>query len=235
VNSTNFDFFDELNSRYNLDLKYPEDNIPVENVSVFVYTTDSLNKDILVSQVKSKSDGTYKLDLDMGKNYSLVVKNYGFFDKKISISTKAIDCTDTILVGITSINYIPEITVRVNVYYEHDKSRLTSDAKMTIDTAFMPLFDLIPNAIIEIGSHTDSTGSDSYNMKLSQRRSESVVNYLVGKGMSVDRLVAKGYGESVPIAPNSNPDGTDNPANRQLNRRTELRIVGEISSFYINE
>jgi outer membrane protein OmpA-like peptidoglycan-associated protein len=97
------------------------------------------------------------------------------------------------------------------------------------------LFDLIPNAIIEIGSHTDSTGTDEYNVKLSQRRSESVVNYLADKGISIDRLIAKGYGESRPIAPNTNPDGTDNPENRQLNRRTELKIVGEISSFYIDE
>lgn len=235
VNSTNYDFFDDLNERYHLNIPYPEDNIPLSGVPVFVYTSDSLNRDILVAQTKSKDDGTFNLDLDMGKDYSLVVKNYGYFDKKLRVTTKAIDCNDTISVGITSINYIPEITVRVNVYYEHDKSRLTQEAIATIDTSFLPFFDLLPNAIIEIGSHTDSTGTDSYNLKLSQRRSESVVNYLIQKGISIDRLVAKGYGESIPLVPNSNPDGSDNPANRQLNRRTELRIVGEISSFYFDE
>jgi OOP family OmpA-OmpF porin len=235
VNSTNYDFFDDLNERYHLDIPYPEDNIPLSGVPVFAYTADSANKDILVAQTKTNTNGTFNLNLDMGKDYSVVVKNYGYFDKKLRVSTKAIDCTDTISLGITSINYIPAITVRVNVYYEHDKSRLTPEAMKTMDTAFLPFFDLLPNAIIEIGSHTDSTGSDSYNMKLSQRRSESVVHYLVDKGISIDRLVAKGYGESMPLVPNSNPDGTDNPANRQLNRRTELRIVGEISSFYFEE
>jgi outer membrane protein OmpA-like peptidoglycan-associated protein len=61
------------------------------------------------------------------------------------------------------------------------------------------------------------------------------VNYLVQKGISPDRLVAHGYGESMPIAPNTNPDGSDNPEGRQLNRRTEMRIVGEISTFYLDE
>ncbi len=235
VNSTNYDFFREVNSRYRLDLEYPKDNIPVEGVPIFVYSGDSIRNELLVSQTKSKKDGSFSLELDMGKDYSLIVKNYGFFDKKLKISTKAIDCTDTIMVGITPVNYIPEITVRVNVYYEHDKSKLLPKGERTLDTALLPLFDLLPNAIVEIGSHTDSTGTDSYNMKLSQRRSESVVNYLVSKGISIDRLIAKGYGESRPIAPNTNPDGTDNPENRALNRRTELKIVGQISSFYHEE
>lgn len=235
VNQTSYDFFDELNERYHLGLEYPEDGKPVEGVSVFVYHSDSVQDEVLVSQTKTNKEGIYDLELDAGKDYSVIVKNYGLFDKRIRISTKGVNCLDTLNIGLSSINYIPEITVRVNVYYGHDKSKLTKQAQRTIDTAFMPLFDLIPNAIIEIGSHTDSTGSDSYNIKLSQRRSESVVNYLVDKGISMDRLIAKGYGESRPIAPNTNPDGTDNPHNRQLNRRTELKIVGEISSFYIDE
>ncbi|MBN1116459.1 MAG: OmpA family protein [Bacteroidales bacterium] len=235
INSTNYDFYDELNERYNLGLEYPEDNQPVGGVSVFVYDVDSTNNEVLVAQTKTKDDGSYKLMLDMHKNYSVIVKNFGFFDRRLRLSTKNIKCADTINLGITAVNKLPEITVRVNVYYEHDKSRLTKEARLTIDTVFMPLFDLFPNAIIEIGSHTDSTGTDEYNIRLSQRRSESVVNYLAGKGVSVDRLVAKGYGESRPIAPNTNPDGSDNPVNRQLNRRTELKVVGEVSSFYIDE
>jgi outer membrane protein OmpA-like peptidoglycan-associated protein len=99
----------------------------------------------------------------------------------------------------------------------------------------MPLFDLFPNAVVEIGSHTDSTGTDSYNMKLSQRRSESVVSYLISKGIPTERLVAKGYGMRLPIAPNTNPDGSDNPEGRQLNRRTVMKIIGETNNFYKDE
>ena len=76
-----------------------------------------------------------------------------------------------------------------------------------------------------MGSHTDSIASDAYNIQLSQRRAESTVNYLIQKGIDPNRLVAKGYGESKPIARNTNPDGSDNPEGRQRNRRTEFKIL----------
>jgi len=78
-----------------------------------------------------------------------------------------------------------------------------------------------PGIRIELGSHTDSKGSDAYNMKLSQQRSESVVNYLIGKGIAASRLEAKGYGETVAIASNDTDDG------RQQNRRTEFKILSK--------
>jgi outer membrane protein OmpA-like peptidoglycan-associated protein len=82
-----------------------------------------------------------------------------------------------------------------------------------------------PEIKIEMGSHTDSAASNEYNIALSQRRAESTVAYLIRKGIATERLVAKGYGEEVPIARNTNPDGTDNPEGRQRNRRTEFRIL----------
>jgi outer membrane protein OmpA-like peptidoglycan-associated protein len=72
---------------------------------------------------------------------------------------------------------------------------------------------------IEISSHTDDKGSDDYNMKLSQMRAQSVVDFLIEKGIAKERLTAKGYGETVPIAPNDTDEG------RQLNRRTEFKIL----------
>ena len=85
-----------------------------------------------------------------------------------------------------------------------------------------------PELIIELSSHTDSIGSDSYNITLSQKRAESVVRYLISKNIEKVRLVAKGYGETRHIAPNSNPDRTDNPEGRQLNRRTEFAVIGKL-------
>ena len=81
-----------------------------------------------------------------------------------------------------------------------------------------------------MGSHTDSVDDEAYNQRLSQRRAEATVNYLVRKGIVPERLVAKGYGESKPIALNTNPNGTDNPEGRQRNRRTEFKIL-EIGPF----
>jgi len=78
---------------------------------------------------------------------------------------------------------------------------------------------------LEIGAHTDSKGTEAYNLKLSDARAKSVVDYLLGKGIAVDRLESKGYGESKPIAENANADGSDNPDGRQKNRRTEFKII----------
>lgn len=234
INQTNYDIYDDLNERYNLKLDYPEDNLPMADVPIDVYLKNENDEQVLYTQTKSDSKGKYSLNLDVDKNYVIIVKNYGFFDKKRSLTASPDNCFDTIKIGTTRINYLPEITVRVNVYYDHNKSRLSTQATSTIDS-LLPLFDLFPNAVIEIGSHTDNTGADNYNIKLSQRRSESVVGYLLKKGIIKNRLVAKGYGESQPIVPNTNPDGSDNPENRQLNRRTELKIVGVIDDFDMDE
>jgi len=72
---------------------------------------------------------------------------------------------------------------------------------------------------VELGGHTDSDGTDDYNQKLSQARTQSVVDYLTDAGVAENRLVAKGYGEKEPIAPN------DTKENKQLNRRTEFKVL----------
>ncbi|MDC1188768.1 OmpA family protein [Flavobacteriales bacterium] len=115
-----------------------------------------------------------------------------------------------------------------NIYYEYDKFALLDSSKTVIDTTMFKILTDNPDIIIEIGSHTDAIGSDAYNQKLSQKRAQSVVNYLIGKGIARKRLQAKGYGEKEPIAANKNADGSDNPEGRQMNRRTEFRVIGKI-------
>jgi OmpA-OmpF porin, OOP family len=235
-NAVNYDFYDLLNAKYHLGLKYPENNSTLADVPVELYLTgEKENDEILISKTTTSNKGNYNFELERNKNYKILVKNYGYFEKKVSVNTINSDCSDTIAMGATSINYLPRINIQVNIYYAFDKYKLSDTARQTIDTMLMPLFDLFPNGIIEIGSHTDSAGTDQYNIKLSQRRSESVVSYLISKGISSERLVAKGYGMRIPIAPNTNKDGSDNPPGRQLNRRTEIKIVGEITTFNNDE
>jgi outer membrane protein OmpA-like peptidoglycan-associated protein len=71
---------------------------------------------------------------------------------------------------------------------------------------------------IEVGGHTDSDGDDVHNQKLSENRAKSVVDYLLNKGISKERLSHKGYGETKPVAPN------DTPQNKAKNRRTEVKV-----------
>jgi outer membrane protein OmpA-like peptidoglycan-associated protein len=98
--------------------------------------------------------------------------------------------------------------------------------KATIKPVSFPLLDDVAQAMkdnpkikVEVQGHTDSVGNDNYNLKLSQSRAESVRNYLIKKGISSDRMVAKGYGENVPIADNRTKEGRDQ------NRRVEFVIT----------
>jgi outer membrane protein OmpA-like peptidoglycan-associated protein len=76
-----------------------------------------------------------------------------------------------------------------------------------------------PGLKIEISGHTDHKGDAKYNLNLSQKRAESVLNYLVQQGISASRLTAKGYGDTQPVAPN------DTEENRSRNRRIELKVI----------
>ena len=111
-----------------------------------------------------------------------------------------------------------------NIYYDFARWDITTLAAIELDKMVDILNDN-PDIVIELSSHTDSVDTESYNLRLSQRRAESAVNYIVEAGVDRSRLIAKGYGESQPIARNTNPDGTDNPEGRARNRRTEFKVV----------
>lgn len=78
---------------------------------------------------------------------------------------------------------------------------------------------------MELSSHTDSKGSDSYNLELSQKRADKAVEYVVSKGVDRAKIIAKGYGETQPVAANELPNGKDNPEGRAKNRRTEFKVI----------
>lgn len=109
------------------------------------------------------------------------------------------------------------------ILYELNSARLTSESKTIIDEHLLKLMKEKPGLRIEIMSHTDSRGNDA-NMSLSQQRAQSVVNYLVGNGISRNRLVAKGYGET--RLKNRCANGVQcSESEHHANRRTEFRII----------
>ncbi|MGD8778726.1 MAG: OmpA family protein [Ignavibacteria bacterium] len=110
-------------------------------------------------------------------------------------------------------------TIRLNnIFFEFNKSELLPDSFEELDRVYTFLNDN-PTVEIELGGHTDNVGSDEYNKSLSQKRAESVKNYLVGKGIDAAKLVAKGYGETKPIETNDEDWG------REKNRRVEFTIL----------
>ncbi len=104
------------------------------------------------------------------------------------------------------------------VNFDFDSSALTTTAKNNLDKLAQVLVNN-PDTNINIYGHTDSKGTDSYNMSLSERRANSVKTYLVGKGIASSRLFAKGEGEAMPVASN------DTDAGRAKNRRVEFAIT----------
>jgi outer membrane protein OmpA-like peptidoglycan-associated protein len=114
-----------------------------------------------------------------------------------------------------------------NIYYDFNKSTLRDESIATLDQ-LISMLNENKDMRIEIGSHTDSKGTDSYNQKLSEARARSVISFLISKGIDAARLEAKGYGESKPVAENTNADGSDNPDGRQKNRRTEFKILSKL-------
>ena len=121
-----------------------------------------------------------------------------------------------------------EAVVIPKVNYGFDEAALDQQARNAIDTTVLALLRDRPDVKVQIRSHTDNAGSDQYNLGLSQRRAQRVVDYLVKQGIDRDRLEAKGFGERKPIAPNFNLDGTDNPEGRRKNRRTEFKVIGRV-------
>jgi outer membrane protein OmpA-like peptidoglycan-associated protein len=111
------------------------------------------------------------------------------------------------------------LTVRLkNIYFDFDKTTLKSESFVELNKVVDFLLKN-PKVSIQISGHTDSKGSDTYNLNLSQGRSQSVVDYLVSQGIENSRLVAQGYGESKPIDTNDTEEGRAN------NRRVEFTVL----------
>ena len=185
-------------------------------------------EEILVQTVETGADGKYQFQLEPDQFYAIKTAKTGFLIQEHDIITTGIEKSRRYIKNLELDYYIGRSIVVENIYYEFDEAALTKASEITIDTTIYEILIENLHIIIELSSHTDSEGSDGYNENLSQRRAESVVNYLIRKGIPKNRLTPKGYGESKPRAPNKNADGLDNPDGRAKNRRTEFKVIGEL-------
>ncbi len=116
---------------------------------------------------------------------------------------------------------------KVAVYginFDFNKATLRPDSGPVLEQV-LALFKNDPTLVVEIGGHTDNVGTPAYNLELSQRRADSVKTWLVAHGVAASRLTTQGYGDTMPLAPNT-INGKDNPAGRAKNRRVELKKPG---------
>lgn len=215
------DHMDDTSSMERLH-KYP--------VSLFMKDPDTGKESFI--KTDSTNQGRFWFNLEQGIDYVLKVKDFNRDEKEFALTTRDITKDDTLHMDAIIVNTIPtEPLILKNVYYEYNDHKLTDEAKNVIDNTIFDLLQENPSIVVEISSHTDSVGSDEFNLELSQKRAESVVEHLIDRGIPEDQLEAKGYGEKDPIAPNTNPDGTDNEEGRAKNRRTEFRIIGELEDY----
>jgi len=213
-------------------------------IEVFNNTTGKEELDL-----KNYPYPNFKFTFEKGNHYTLMIRKKGFLNKRIEAYIDVDDCIlcfdglGIVDPGVTDVltnnnelgTFLANIELEraqlnktfaiENIYYDYDKYVIRDDAAAELQKLFEVLNDN-PAIIIEMGSHTDSRGKDPYNLQLSDKRAKAAVEYLVEYG-NVDpkRLTWKGYGESALV----NDCGNGTPCDEQehqLNRRTELKIVG---------
>jgi OmpA-OmpF porin, OOP family len=193
--------------------------VPLAGVSVTI--VDTINHKTIHTQLTDEQ-GRYEFTLPDFQVLKAEASSKGYLTNNIMIVLPAnldADALTTPALCITK-----PVVVLDNIYYEFNKAILLEESFPSLDKLVTMLTEN-PNMRIEIGGHTDSKGSNELNQKLSDARAQSVVDYLVSKGIDPSRLESKGYGATKPIAPNKNADGSDNPEGRQKNRRTEFKVL----------
>jgi len=199
------------------------------NASLMIYEVDdSTGEEFVRKRMTTDKDGNFNFRLEPDRLYNIKAEKEGYFTNSKEISTLGKMSSRNVKLDLRLEKLSDKVFVLENIYYDFNESALSEKAKNTIDTSIFEILVENPTIVVEIGSHTDSKGRSAYNASLSQRRAESVVKYLIQRGIRKDRLSAKGYGETQPVAPNKNEDGSDNPEGRAKNRRTEFKVVGQI-------
>ncbi len=192
---------------------------PVADVEVSVTN----NTKTSLQQVNTNNDGQFKVQLDAASDFSVSGKKAGYFSNIEQVSTKELNRSTTLYVKL-ELEIQPakagQKFVLNNIFFETNKATLNTVASTDLDRLVKYLQDN-PSARVEIQGHTDSRGSVALNNRLSKNRAMSVMNYLIGKGIAANRLVANGYGSSQPADTNNTPEGRAN------NRRVEVKILGE--------
>ena len=190
---------------------------PVEAV---IEITDNKKGKVIEKFTTNSATGKFLLSLESGANYGIAVKADGYLFHSENFDIPAGSAYNLVnkTVELKNIKIGSKIALR-NVFFDTGKSTLRPESFSELDRLVKLLKD-VPSLKIELGGHTDNTGSAQGNITLSQDRAQAVMDYLASKGIDRGRLSAKGYGSSVPVATNDTAEG------RQLNRRTEFEITG---------
>ncbi|MEC8885306.1 MAG: OmpA family protein, partial [Bacteroidota bacterium] len=203
---------------------------PIEGAEVTLYRPETGS----TQKMTTLADGSFKFEVHPNSTYKVKASKalYAPVEKEIKIeyaqNTKTLiklqmsayaDSEE--IVTVNDRNQLTQVNLE-KIYFDFDKANIRPDAAVTLDK-LVDLMKKYPEMDIEVASHTDQRGSDSYNLALSQRRAQSTVDYVVSKGIDRNRLKAKGYGETDPI--HACPSGDCTEAQFDENRRSEFTLL----------
>lgn len=201
-------------------------NIKAENISgAKIIVKDNKTGALLNTYYTNSDSGSFYFVLNRGNDYNLSFEADGYLFQSENVNVpKKPEYSELVKdIVLEKVKAGAKIVLN-NIFFDSNKATLRKESNLEIEKVVKLMQDY-PDVKIEVAGHTDSKGNDAANLKLSQMRSQSVVNALGKKGIDMKRLVAKGYGETIPIAPNILPDGKPDLKGMQQNRRVELKII----------
>ena len=186
--------------------------LPVE-----VIITNLDKNEVIRTTANPNSEGKYIIKLRDGDSYNVSVspKGYSYYNTTVNLKKK--EAPKKLEVKLKQLKEDTKLTLN-NITFEVNSAELKESSYKELQRV-VKLMNDNPDIKIEISAHTDDVGSDAYNLRLSKRRANAVMNYLQEQNISTNRMISQGYGESKPLQPN------DTEENRALNRRVELKIA----------
>ena len=170
---------------------YEMDGYELPAGQVYLVGNDGTNQKLSV-----KGDGSFTKEIQTGVDYVMLGTCKGYLNHKEELRVDTATVSKEYVLQFPLANISAPVLIE-NIFYDFDKATLRPESQTALDQLVKLLNDN-PNVTIELSAHTDYKGSDQYNEGLSQRRAESVVNYLIEHGIAADRLTPKGYGEGKP-------------------------------------
>ncbi len=224
-------------------------NNPTDAISGAWIEVYNNTKEEQVLSLKDHPEPTFKCHFEDGNHYTIMIRKKGFFTKRMEAYVNVEGCilcfdgvgevrpgvSDVLTEGHNMGTLLANVELQPieinkgfevkNIYYDKNSARIKTAAKKVLDQLIVLLKDN-PTLLVELGSHTDARGKDAYNMRLSEKRAEAAVNYIIKKG-EIDsiRIQAKGYGESQIVNHCKNGVKCDE-SEHVKNRRTELKVTG---------
>lgn len=193
---------------------------PIEDADLSYFKKDDGQLELITNLTTTGEPFYLTVDPDILYQANVTKQGYWGSEEELDFSDAEID-QDTIDYTFF-IEPIPRRKIKLKrIYYDFDKYNVSRKYRVTLDSLAILLNDN-PDWTVEVYGHTDSVGTDAYNMRLGKRRAQSVADYLVKKKINIDRISLISKGETVPLVPNSTDAGADDPKGRAKNRRAEF-------------